>query len=344
MPRVISSPRLAAWLLVLALLITLSVALTQGAMTLSVWQVYGVLGGLLDDAQAALVVIDIRLPRVVLGTIVGAGLAIAGAAMQGLFRNPLADPGLVGVSSGAALAAVMVIVLGGSYLQQWVVLWGYFALPLAAFIGGILVTALIYRVATRDGRTDVAIMLLAGVAINAIAGAATGIMTYYASDEELRTLTFWSMGSLASASWVDVAMSGVPILLACILLPLYSRTLNAFLMGESVSTHMGFDVKRMKTIVIALTALAVGAAVAVSGVIGFVGLVAPHLVRLLTGPDHRWVLPLSAVMGALLVVASDIFARLLIAPAELPIGLMMASIGGPFFLWLLLQQRARVGF
>lgn len=344
MYRLFHSPRQAAYLLVALLLIMLSISLTQGAVTLSVLQVYGTLMGLLDDAYAQLVVIDIRLPRVVLGCIVGAGLAIAGAAMQGLFRNPLADPGLVGVSSGAALAAVMVIVLGGSWLRQWTSFWGYFALPVAAFLGGLLVTAIIYRVSTRNGRTDVALMLLAGIAINAIAGAATGIMTYFASDEELRSLTFWSMGSLASASWTDVTLSGLPILLACGLLPLFARPLNAFLMGENVSRHSGFDVKRMKRLVISLTALSVGAAVAVSGVIGFVGLVAPHLVRLLVGPDHRWVLPLSAVMGALLVVVSDMFARLVLTPAELPIGLMMAAFGGPFFLWLLLQQRARVGF
>ncbi|MFN3881272.1 MAG: FecCD family ABC transporter permease [Nitrincola lacisaponensis] len=344
MQRLMSSPQLATGLLLLALVLAFSASLTQGAVSLSVWQVYGTLSGLLDDAYAQLVIIDIRLPRVVLGAIVGAGLAIAGAAMQGLFRNPLADPGLVGVSSGAALAAVMVIVLGGTWLKQWTAFWGYFALPVAAFAGGLLVTAVIYKVSTRNGRTDVALMLLAGIAINAITGAATGIMTYFATDEELRTLTFWSMGSLASASWVDVAIAGFPILCACGLLPLFARPLNAFLMGESVTRHSGFDVRRMKRLVISLTALAVGAAVAVSGVIGFVGLVAPHLVRLLVGPDHRWVLPLSAMMGAFLVVVSDIFARLLISPAELPIGLVMAAIGGPFFLWLLLQQRARVGF
>ncbi|EXJ09600.1 FecCD family ABC transporter permease [Nitrincola nitratireducens] len=344
MERIITSQKYAAYGLLIALMVTLSLSLTQGAISLNIWQVLGVLTGSIDDAFARLVVLDIRLPRVLLGAIVGAGLAIAGASMQGLFRNPLADPGLVGVSSGAALAAILVIVLGGTYLKQWMSFWGYFALPLAAFMGGVLVTWVIYKVATFQGRTDIATMLLAGVAINAITGAISGVLTYYASDEALRSLTFWSMGSLASASWVDVAMAGIPILVACCCLPFFSRALNAFLMGETVSHHMGFNVKRMKQIVIALTALAVGSAVAVSGVIGFVGLVAPHLVRLLTGPDHRWVLPLSAMMGAVLVVLSDVVARLLIAPAELPIGLVMASVGGPFFLGLLLKQRAKSGF
>jgi len=315
-----------------------------GALPIDVKDVVLSLLGQQEDFQTALVINEIRLPRLLLGIVVGAGLAIGGAAMQGLFRNPLADPGLVGVSSGAALAAIIVIVLGGNYLSQWVVFWGYFALPLAAFAGGGLVTWLIYQIATKDGRTDVGLMLLTGIAINAIAGAVTGLLVYFATDEELRTLTFWSMGSIASASWKDIVISTIPILIAVILLPIFARSLNAFLMGESVSEHMGFNVKQMKFMVVTLTALAVGAAVSVSGVIGFVGLVAPHLVRLLLGPDHRWVLPGSAILGAILVVFSDMLARTVLSPAELPIGIIMSAIGGPFFLWLLIQRRSRVGF
>ncbi len=316
----------------------------MGALPIDVKDVVLSLLGQQEDFQTALVINEIRLPRLLLGIVVGAGLAIGGAAMQGLFRNPLADPGLVGVSSGAALAAIIVIVLGGNYLSQWVVFWGYFALPLAAFAGGGLVTWLIYQIATKDGRTDVGLMLLTGIAINAIAGAVTGLLVYFATDEELRTLTFWSMGSIASASWKDIVISTIPILIAVILLPIFARSLNAFLMGESVSEHMGFNVKQMKFMVVTLTALAVGAAVSVSGVIGFVGLVAPHLVRLLLGPDHRWVLPGSAILGAILVVFSDMLARTVLSPAELPIGIIMSAIGGPFFLWLLIQRRSRVGF
>ncbi len=342
--RLFYSPTLALVAL-LGLLILLSLfSLTVGALSISVSDVVLSLAGQQEDFQTALVVNEIRLPRLLLGIIVGAGLAIAGAAMQGLFRNPLADPGLVGVSSGAALAAVTVIVLGGSFLSQWVIFWGYFALPLAAFAGGGLVTWIIYLVATKDGRTDVGLMLLTGIAINAIAGAMTGLLVYFATDAELRTLTFWTMGSIASASWQDIIISTGPILLAIVVLPYFARSLNAFLMGESVTSHMGFNVKRLKFATITLTALAVGAAVSVSGVIGFVGLVAPHLVRLMLGPDHRWLFPGSAIIGAVLVVGSDMLARTLLSPAELPIGIIMSAIGGPFFLWLLIQRRSRVGF
>jgi len=327
------------------ILFTLSLySLTVGAISISTMDVIYSLLGQQEDFQTALVVNEIRLPRLILGVIVGAGLAVAGAAMQGLFRNPLADPGLVGVSSGAALAAVTVIVLGGGYLSQYVVFWGYFALPLAAFTGGGLVTWVIYKIATKDGRTDVGLMLLTGIAIGAIAGAATGLLTYFATDAELRSLTFWSMGSIASASWQDIAISAGPILLTIIILPLFARALNAFLMGEAVSSHMGFNVKQLKFVVIVLTALAVGASVAVSGMIGFVGLVAPHIVRLLLGPDHRWLIPGSAILGAILIIGSDMVARSILSPAELPIGIIMSAFGGPFFLWLLIQRRSRVGF
>lgn len=342
--RLTNAPITALILLLMLTLIVSIYSLTVGAIPLDAQQVLSSLFGSQEDIQTSLVVNEIRLPRLLLGLLVGAGLAVSGAAMQGLFRNPLADPALVGVSSGAALAAVSVIVLGGSMLSEWVSLLGFFALPFAAFLGGLLVTKLIYRIATKDGRTDVGLMLLTGIAINAIAGSATGILTYIATDEELRTLTFWSMGSIASASWQDLTIATAPILIAIFALPYFARSLNAFLMGEAVSAHMGFNVKSMKWGVITLTALAVGAAVSVSGIIGFVGLVAPHVVRLVLGPDHRWVLPGSAIVGAILVVISDMFARTILAPAELSIGIIMSAIGGPFFLWLLIQRRSRVGF
>ncbi len=342
--RLSNSPIKALIVLFILTLILSIYSLAVGAIALPEKQVLSSLLGWQEDIQTRLVVNEIRLPRLLLGLLVGAGLAVSGAAMQGLFRNPLADPALVGVSSGAALASVAIIVLGSSWLSEWVIFWGFFALPFAAFLGGLLVTWLIYRVATKDGRTDVGLMLLTGIAINAIAGSATGVLTYIATDEELRTLTFWSMGSIASASWQDLAIATLPIVIAVFLLPYFARPLNAFLMGEAVTSHMGFNVKKMKWAVITLTALAVGAAVSVSGVIGFVGLVAPHVVRLILGPDHRWVLPGSALMGAMLVVVSDMLARTILAPAELSIGIIMSAIGGPFFLWLLIQRRSRVGF
>ncbi|MBF6058126.1 FecCD family ABC transporter permease [Thiomicrorhabdus heinhorstiae] len=342
--RVFNEPYFGLAFLSVLLALLAAYSLSVGAIAVS-WQDAGVtLFGSAPSELVHRVVVDIRLPRILLGVLVGAALGVAGAALQGLFRNPLADPGLVGVSSGAALAAVATIVLGSSLLKDWIDFSGYFALPIAAFLGGLAVTLLIYRVATHNGRTDVGLMLLAGIAMNAIAGALTGILTYYASDEELRSLTFWSMGSIAGASFDDLSIALAPITLALVVLPKFARALNAFLMGESVSRHMGYNLKQLKTAVIVLSSLAVGAAVAVSGMIGFIGLVAPHLVRLLLGPDHRWLLPGSAIMGALLVVASDMLARTILSPAELPIGLVIAAFGGPFFLWLLLQRRNRVGW
>ncbi|RFA27194.1 heme ABC transporter permease [Alkalilimnicola ehrlichii] len=291
--------------------------------------------------QEAAVILHIRLPRLILGMLVGAALAVAGAAMQGLFRNPLADPGLIGVSAGAALGAVAVIVLGvpptlGSHTSTLLI-------PLAAFVGGAIATVVVYRLASLGGRTLVATMLLAGIAVNAIAGAGTGVLVYLADDAELRSVTFWNMGSLGGATGSSVLLIAPLILAPVLLLTRYARVLNAFLLGESEAGHLGVDIERSKRRIVALTALAVGAAVALTGIIGFVGLVVPHLLRMMIGPDHRLLLPASALLGACLLPAADIAARTLVAPAELPIGIVTALAGGPFFLWLLLRNRQHGG-
>ena len=280
---------------------------------------------------------NIRMPRVMLGILTGVSLAVAGAAMQGLFRNPLADPGLIGVSSGAAFAAVAVIVFSGNIL-------GIFTLPIAAFAGGVVTTLLVYKISTRNGKTSIPTMLLAGIAIGAIAGAGTGVFTYLADDNELRTLTFWTMGSLASATWESILSILPLVIIAMVLLPLHARSLNAFLIGENISGHLGFDPDKTKKQVILLSALLVGAAVASAGIIGFVGLVVPHLVRLLAGPDHRIVLPGSMLLGAAFMLSADLIARTIVSPSELPIGIIMAIIGGPFFLWLLMHRMGRHAF
>ena len=287
--------------------------------------------------------LQFRLPRLVMALLVGAALAMSGAAIQGLFRNPLADPGLIGVSSGAALGAVAVIVLGDTLLSHWSLLTGRWALPMAAFFGSLVTTFLIYRIATRSGYTQIATLLLAGIAINAIAGAATGVLTFIADDSELRSLTFWTMGSLTKASWQDVNAVLPFILIPLLVLPVFANALNGFLMGETVAQHLGFPIRWVKRCIILLTAMAVGAAVSMTGVIGFLGLVVPHLLRLLIGPDHRLLLPASALCGALLLTVADMFARTVVAPAELPIGLIMALIGGPFFLSLLLRPSFKTG-
>ena len=289
--------------------------------------------------QAELILGQIRLPRTLLGLAVGAVLALSGVAMQGLFRNPLADPGLIGVSSGAALGAAVAIV-GGTLLGGLPAALEPYLLSLCAFLGGLGVTALVYRLGRRDGQTHVATMLLAGIALTALAGAAIGLFTYLADDATLRSLTFWNLGSLNGASYARLW----PLLLVTVgvalWLPRRARALNALLLGESEARHLGFDVERLKRELVFCTALGVGAAVAAAGLIGFIGLVVPHLVRLLVGPDHRLLLPASALAGASLLLFADLAARLLLAPAELPIGIVTALLGAPFFLYLLLRGRA----
>lgn len=288
--------------------------------------------------QAELIVGQIRLPRALLGVAVGAVLALSGVAMQGLFRNPLADPGLIGVSSGAALGAAVAIV-GGELVGGISPLLEPYLLSLSAFIGGLGVTALVYRLGRRDGRTHVATMLLAGIALTALAGAAIGLFTYFADDATLRTLTFWNLGSLNGASYARLW----PLLLVTVAvafwLPRRAQALNALLLGESEARHLGFEVERLKRELVFCTALGVGAAVAAAGMIGFVGLVVPHLMRLVVGPDHRLLLPASAMAGGSLLLLADLLARLMLAPVELPIGIVTALLGAPFFLYLLLRGR-----
>jgi len=297
--------------------------------------------GTTSDATAAreqLVLFDIRMPRTLLGMFVGASLAIAGAIMQGLFRNPLADPGLIGVSSGAALAAVATIALGNGIAAPLLQPLGVYALPVAAFFGGVLTTVVLVAIAGRHGQLMVGTLLLAGIALGALSGALTGLIAYASDDRELRDLTFWSMGSLGGANWPKVIAVLPFALLVAVLTPRLIRGLNGFLLGETEAFHLGVNVERTKLIAILVTAAAVGAAVAMAGIIGFVGIVVPHVVRLLAGPDHRVVLPGSALLGATLMLAADIAARLIVQPAELPIGIVMAAIGTPVFLHLVLKR------
>jgi iron complex transport system permease protein len=289
--------------------------------------------------QAELILAQIRVPRTLLGLAVGMVLALCGVAMQGLFRNPLADPGLVGVSSGAALGAAVVIV-GGAAFGGLPEAFAPYLLSAFAFIGGLLVTALVYRLGRRDGQTNVATMLLAGIALTALAGAAIGLFTYLADDATLRTLTFWNLGSLNGASYARLWPLLLATLAVALWLPRRARALNALLLGESEARHLGFDVERLKRELVFCTALGVGAAVAAAGLIGFIGLVVPHLMRLLVGPDHRLLLPASALAGASLLLLADLVARLALAPAELPIGIVTALIGAPFFLYLLVRGRS----
>lgn len=325
----------------LAALVTLLVAsalwsLSRGAIDIPASEVVAAIGRWFGGAAAHgddNVVLMLRVPRLLLAILVGSALASGGATMQGLFRNPLADPGLIGVSAGAALGAVAAIVLGGSS-GSWLV-------AALAFVGGLAATSLVYALGRRHA--GVANLLLAGVAVNAIAMAGVGLLTYMANENQLRDLTFWSLGSLGGASWKSIATIAPWILLPLACLPRAAQALNALLLGEGEATLLGFRPERLQPLLVGLVALAVGASVAFSGVIGFVGLVVPHLLRMIFGPDHRFLLPGSALGGAILLVAADALARTVVAPGELPIGVLTALVGGPFFLWQLLRRRIGEG-
>lgn len=332
--------RALSFALVFILFAAALLSLAIGASGTSLWDaLIGLANGEALSARDRIVLLDIRLPRTVMGMLVGAALAVSGAVMQGLFRNPLADPGLVGVSAGAGLGAIVAIVLGGLLPATVAAMFGYYLVSVAAFVGGWLSTILLYKVSTRRGRTSVATMLLAGIALGALAGALQGVLVYIADDAQLRTLTFWGMGSLAGATWTKVIAAAPLILLALAIVPFLARGLNALALGEAAASHIGISVQRLKNTAILMVAGAVGAAVAVAGGIGFVGIVVPHLLRLMVGPDHRYLLVNSALLGAALLLIADVISRVIIAPAELPIGIVTATLGGPFFLWILLRQR-----
>lgn len=322
----------------IALPLCIILGLASGAVSLPPAEVIAGLQATLSgftDSQAALIVGQIRLPRVLLAVMMGAILGMSGAAMQGLFRNPLADPSLIGVTAGASLGAALVIVLGGRLLD------GYTALTLVsigAFLGGTVAVVFVYRLSTSANGTSVATMLLAGIAITALAGALGSLLEFYADNDMLRRISLWKMGGIDGADYPRLLIAvvvGAALLLA---LPRYANSLNALLLGESEARHLGIDVDRAKIALITWVAVGVGTSVALVGTIAFVGLVVPHIVRMLVGPDHRVLLPASALAGAILLVVADTLSRTLLAPTELPVGIITAIIGVPFFISLLRQR------
>ncbi|MCS0495968.1 iron chelate uptake ABC transporter family permease subunit [Ancylobacter sp. MQZ15Z-1] len=331
-------------LLVLAFLASLAV----GPVTIAPGQVATILIDALAGKRAsggaalreAVIVLDIRLPRTLLGLLVGSGIATVGAMMQGIFRNPLADPALIGVSNGAALAAVIWIVLGAHLALLLPPVLADAGLPLMAFLGALLATLTLYAISTHQGRTSVPTMLFAGIAIGALAAAGTGVMIFMASDQQLRDFTFWSFGSLGGATWRKV-LAALPFMAALAFAAArLGRPLDALALGEAEAFHVGVDVQRTKRLAVAGIAAGAGAAVAVAGVIGFVGLVVPHLIRLVMGPGHRTLLPAAALLGGALLLGADVIARTVASPAELPLGVVTAALGAPFFIGLLLKRRA----
>lgn len=332
--------RLVLWSLALGVAALALAGLALGPVRLGLGEVLAALGGGAEP-RAQAIVMQIRAPRVALGAAVGAGLALAGLALQGVLRNPLADPGLIGVSAGGALGAVGVIVLGGAVLGEVPPPLRPWLLPVAAFVGAGAVTAFVFRVARRGGSLHVATLILAGVAVNAIAGAMIGLMVYASDDRQLRDLTFWSMGGLGGADWRAAGLAALSIAVAGAGLMRLARALDLMQLGERAAWRAGLDVERAKRAVGLWSALAVGAGVAVAGPIGFVGLVGPHLARLCVGPGHRLAAPAAALFGAGLLLAADLAVRLVVPPAEPPVGLATSAIGGPFFLWLLLMRMRR---
>ena len=293
-------------------------------------------------AHTSLVIQQIRLPRTLLAIAVGAILAICGTVMQGLFRNPLADPGIIGVSAGASLGAAMAIVLFGGLAASYPLLLMFGTVPLFAFLGGALSTILVYKLGTSSTGTSVTMMLLAGVAIGALAGAGLGLLNYYADDQALRDLSLWTMGSLAGANWGTLSISYSALIALFILFYRDASALNALLLGESEARHLGIKVQALKRRLILLTAAGVGVTVAVAGMIGFIGLIVPHLGRMLAGPNHKSLLPLSMILGALLLLIADMIARTAVAPLDMPVGIVTAILGAPFFIWLLIKQKGRL--
>ena len=274
---------------------------------------------------------------------IGALLAMSGAIMQGLFRNPLADPALVGVSSGGAFAAAAAIVFTDSRIGESLRFMQNELLPLAAFAGSLITTVVLYSIASRAGRTSIAIFLLAGLAIAAIANAGIGLLVFIADDRQLRDITFWLLGSLSGATWPKAATLAPVLALALIACVSIARGLDVLVLGEAEAFHSGVDVERLKRISIVLVSAMTGVAVSVCGVVGFVGIVVPHLLRMMIGPAHRLLLPASALFGAILMLGADTLARTIVAPAEMPIGILTAAIGAPFFLAILLRQRGLTG-
>ena len=293
--------------------------------------------------REAIVIHDVRLPRTVLAALVGAVTAVAGAVMQGLFRNPLADPGIIGISAGAALAAALWIVLGAPVGALWFGGWGSLGLPASAFAGSLVAAVTIQAIATRDGRVSVVAMLLGGIAVAGFASALVGLLVFVSSDQQLREFTFWTLGSLGGATWLKVVLALPFAGLLLVAAPFLARSLDAVSLGEADAFYSGVDVERVKRVAVLAVAAGIGASVAMTGVIGFFGLIVPHLVRLVFGPGHRLLLPVSAFAGAALLLVADMIARTVAAPAELPLGIITAAVGAPLMLWLLMHRFRELG-
>lgn len=296
------------------------------------------------DALGRNVFLQLRLPRVLLSALTGAVLGVSGTIMQGLFRNPIVEPGLAGTSAGAALGASLVFVLGGT--SALAAPLGSLAVPLMAFVGAFGATMLVYRVSATFGKVNVFTLLLAGIAVNAVCGAGTGLLSYVARDPQARNITFWNLGTFTTADWRGTTIVAVTFILCFVFTLRDAKSLNALMLGEDEAALLGLDPQRLIIRLLVLNTLMVATATAMVGVIAFVGLVVPHVLRMLRSSDYGFLIPGSALLGALLMVVVDVVARLVIPPAELPVGIITAVVGAPVFLWILLlqQRRGSAGF
>ncbi|MEU3003136.1 iron ABC transporter permease [Streptomyces sp. NPDC007020] len=340
------SPRSRAYLLTAGL----ALALLAGCLLSAATGAYGIplgdalssvqhrigLGGQALDRVGESVLWNVRLPRVALAVLVGASLGCAGALMQGVFGNPLAEPGVIGISAGAAVGAVASIALGLTFLGNWTI-------TVCAFLAGLATVLVVYALSRSGGRTEVVTLILTGIAVNAFAGALIGLFIFFADNAQITQITFWQLGSLSQATWPKV-LAVLPCALAGLLIaPFHSRRLDLLALGERPARHLGVDVERLRIVLVLVVALLTAAAVAVAGIISFVGLLVPHLLRMANGPGHRFLVPGSALGGALVLVAGDLAARTVAAPAELPLGVLTALFGSPFFFWLLRRTRRKQG-
>ena len=295
------------------------------------------------DALARNVFLQLRLPRVLVGALTGAVLGVSGTLMQGLFRNPIVEPGLAGTSAGAALGAALVFVLGSGSSLAFTRPLGTLAVPVLAFAGAFGATFIVYRVSSSFGKVNVFTLLLAGIAVNAVCTAGTGFLSYVARDPQARNIIFWNLGTFTTADWRGVELIGVVFVVCFLGAVRHQKALNALMLGEDAAAMLGFDPAKLILRLLVLNTLMVAVTTAVVGVIAFVGLVIPHMLRMWRSSDYRFLVPASALLGAALMEIVDVIARIIVTPAELPIGIITAVVGAPIFLWILLRQRGRGG-
>lgn len=333
------------WLLGSVLLILILLSAGTGAVDLSMGEIINIIrhklgtDGLSVNPIHEGLFFEIRLPRTFLCVLVGAALSVSGALMQSLFRNPIVEPGLVGTSAGSALGAALLIVLGRNAFFTDLAFLGDLLMPFCAFVGGLVATLLVYYFSASLNRVNISAMILAGIAINAIANGGTGFLAYIARDPQARSITFWNLGSLSGANWQAVIFVGVSTGIGFLLALRFAKSLNALQLGDAEAGYLGVNTERLKIAVILVNTLLVSVATALVGIIAFVGLIVPHLLRLLKGSDNRYLLIGSALLGAIVVIATDMICRIIIAPAEMPIGIVTAFMGAPVFLWLLYQMK-----